>query len=194
MSSDIEKKLLEYRAKKKREEYVNSLKQKTRDFFHNLAPRKPLLVSKVWFMFSLLDIYIRFQPSVENKLTEELEEQEEEEIEETHDLLCADGIAELDSIDEKPLLQCSFLDYIYYLLCFILWVTVYAIFIKLQFGTVYLLLSGLIGMYANTRTRPKRRNEISAYSVFNKNCESIPGTLKAEQFEKEMRYGAAAVH
>lgn len=48
-------------------------------------------------------------------------------------------------------------------------------------------------MYLNTRTRPKKKNEISAYSVFNKNCESIPGTLKAEQFEREMRYGASAV-
>lgn len=48
-------------------------------------------------------------------------------------------------------------------------------------------------MYLNTRTGPKRKHEISAYSVFNKNCESIPGTLKAEQFEREMRYGAGSV-
>lgn len=102
-------------------------------------------------------------------------------------------ISEQESIDDAPLLKCSLLDYVYYCLCFVLWATIYAIFIKLQFGTVYLLLSGLIGMYLNTTTRPKKRNEVSAYSVFNKNCESIPGTLKAEQFEREMRYGAGAV-
>lgn len=41
MSSDIEKKLLEYRAKRKREEYVNNIKQRTRDLFVSLIPQKP---------------------------------------------------------------------------------------------------------------------------------------------------------
>lgn len=115
------------------------------------------------------------------------------EDEETEDLLPVDETIEPEDIDETPLLKCTTLDYIYYLLCFVLWATLYAIFIKLQFGTVYLLVSGLILMYFNTRTGPKRRDEVSAYSVFNKNCESIPGTLKAEQFEREMRYGAGSV-
>ncbi|XP_053950089.1 uncharacterized protein LOC128858120 [Anastrepha ludens] len=73
------------------------------------------------------------------------------------------------------------------------WITLYVIAIKLQFGIVYLMLSALIGIYFNTRTTPKKRNEISAYSVFNKNCESIDGTLKAEQFEREIRFGAASI-
>lgn len=58
-----------------------------------------------------------------------------------------------------------------------------------MFGTVYFIVSLLIGIYLNTRTQPRSKNEISAYSVFNKNCESIDGTLKAEQFEREIRYG-----
>ncbi|XP_037807667.1 uncharacterized protein LOC119601046 [Lucilia sericata] len=66
------------------------------------------------------------------------------------------------------------------------WVTLYIIAIELQFGIVYLMFSALAGIYLNTRTGPKKRNEISAYSVFNKNCESIDGTLKAEQFEREI--------
>nr|CAI5840263.1 unnamed protein product [Callosobruchus analis] len=82
---------------------------------------------------------------------------------------------------------------IYYILCFSLWSILYVIFIKLQFGTVYLIVSCLIGMYLNTRTKPKAPGEISAYSVFNANCESIDGTLKAEQFEREIRYGHTAV-
>lgn len=66
------------------------------------------------------------------------------------------------------------------------WVTLYIIAIELQFGIVFLMLSALLGIYLNTRTGPKNTNEISAYSVFNKNCESIDGTLKAEQFEREI--------
>lgn len=42
-------------------------------------------------------------------------------------------------------------------------------------------------------TRKKKPGEISAYSVFNEGCESIDGTLKAEQFEREIRYGAGSV-
>ncbi|KAK5648581.1 hypothetical protein RI129_003473 [Pyrocoelia pectoralis] len=88
----------------------------------------------------------------------------------------------------------SYLEMVTYLLYFILWCTVYFIFINLQFGIIYLILSALIGIYLNTRTSPKKRNEVSAYSVFNKNCKSIDGTLKAEQFEKEIRFGAIGVH
>jgi len=44
-------------------------------------------------------------------------------------------------------------------------------------------------MWINTRTGPKEPNEISAYSVFNPNCERIQGTLDAETLEKEMKYG-----
>lgn len=48
--------------------------------------------------------------------------------------------------------------------------------------------SMLFGVYFNTRTT-RKKNEVSAYSVFNENCHSIDGTLKAEQFEREIRYG-----
>lgn len=58
---------------------------------------------------------------------------------------------------------------------------------------MFLVLSALAGIYYNTRTGPKRRGEVSAYSVFNKNVESIDGTLKAEQFEREIRYGSMSV-
>jgi len=73
------------------------------------------------------------------------------------------------------------------------WITLYVIAIKLSFGLVFLMFSALFGIYFNTRTEPKKRNEMSAYSVFNKNCESIDGTLKAEQFEREIRYGSGSV-
>ncbi|KAH8359595.1 hypothetical protein KR093_007777 [Drosophila rubida] len=76
---------------------------------------------------------------------------------------------------------------------FLFWVTLYVIAIELKFGLVFLMFSALFGIYFNTRTGPKKSNEMSAYSVFNKNCESIDGTLKAEQFENEIRYGSGSV-
>lgn len=76
-----------------------------------------------------------------------------------------------------------------YLLYFMLWVTLYAIAVKYEFGAVYFVLSTLVFICLNTRSGPKRRGEPSAYSVFNPNCEAIEGTLDASQFEKEIRYG-----
>ncbi|XP_023173648.2 uncharacterized protein LOC111601348 [Drosophila hydei] len=85
------------------------------------------------------------------------------------------------------------LKYTLWTVYFLFWVTLYVIAIELKFGLVFLMLSALFGIYFNTRTGPKKPNEISAYSIFNKNCESIDGTLKAEQFEREIRYGSGSV-
>lgn len=72
---------------------------------------------------------------------------------------------------------------------FVLWVVVFLFFIQIEFGIIYLIVSALLGIYYNTRTGPKKNDEVSAYSVFNKNCESIDGTLTAAQFERELMYG-----
>ena len=40
----------------------------------------------------------------------------------------------------------------------------------------------------------RKAGEMSAYSVFNPNCESIDGTLTAQQFEREIRHGPAAAN
>ncbi|CAL1547560.1 unnamed protein product [Lymnaea stagnalis] len=66
-----------------------------------------------------------------------------------------------------------------------LWVCLWGLFIELQFGAVFFTLSLLIFTYFNTRTGPKD-NKPSAYSVFNKDCERIHGTLTAEQLQKQM--------
>lgn len=97
-------------------------------------------------------------------------------------------------LDNEPDTKYSALDIFTYILYFVLWCTLFAIFIKLEFGLVFVTTSALLGMYLNTRTGPRKRDEVSAYSVFNKNCESINGTLKAEQFEREIRYGSGAIH
>lgn len=83
--------------------------------------------------------------------------------------------------------------YCLWALYFIFWATCFAIAVELQFGAVFFVISALVGIYLNTRTGPKPKNEMSAYSVFNKNVESIDGTLKAEQFEREIRYGSMSV-
>lgn len=87
-------------------------------------------------------------------------------------------------------------EYISYTLkvCYLLfWATCFVIAVELQFGIVYLMFSALLGIYFNTRTGPKAKHEPSAYSVFNKNCEAIDGTLNADQFEREIRYGPSSV-
>lgn len=102
------------------------------------------------------------------------------------------GAAEKKSV--APAEPRSRLTYFTYILYFCFWATCWMIAIELKFGTVFLLFSALFGIYFNTRTEPKRKNEVSAYSVFNENCASIDGTLTAEQFEREIRYGPTSVH
>ncbi|CAF0969755.1 unnamed protein product [Brachionus calyciflorus] len=67
---------------------------------------------------------------------------------------------------------------------FLLWVLLYALFIKLEFGVVYLICSLLVLVYLNTNVGKK--SKISAYSVFNPNVERIQGTLTSEQLEKNL--------
>lgn len=174
-AAEIEKKLLEYRRKKELESYIDKSKNAVKKLFKSFTDKKAAPVN----------IETKPVPQIPDVIYEEEDADNEPLIQENDDTI----------IDEDPpLFNCSYIDLTFYVLCFVLWVTVYWIFIKLQFGCVYFILSALIGMYFNTRTGPKRKNEVSAYSVFNKNCKSIPGALKAEQFEREIRYGAGAVH
>lgn len=81
-----------------------------------------------------------------------------------------------------------------YLLCFLLWATLYVISLHMQFGAVYFVVSSLVLIWLNTRTGPKKSGEISAYSVFNPNCESIDGTFKAEDIDRHIRSGGLIIH
>ncbi|XP_043272770.1 SAYSvFN domain-containing protein 1 [Venturia canescens] len=100
-----------------------------------------------------------------------------------------ESICSEESIDiappENPILK-----QVTYLLYFLLWATVYAIAIQYEFGAVYFIITALIFIWKNTRSGPKKRGEISAYSVFNPNCEAIQGSINPEQFEREMGYRA----
>lgn len=75
----------------------------------------------------------------------------------------------------------------------ILWVCLWKYFIEIGFGAVYFIVTCSYLMYRNTRTGPKEKGKLSAYSVFNPNHERLDGTFTAEQFEKELRMGAGSV-
>ena len=75
----------------------------------------------------------------------------------------------------------------------LLWVVLWGFFIKIEFGVVYFVVSILFFLFHSLRGSKRKPSEPSAYSVFNKNCEAIDGTLTAEQFERELRGGPFSV-
>lgn len=76
---------------------------------------------------------------------------------------------------------------------FLLWLVLWGLFVELEFGLVYFVLSMFYWIYVGTRGSGERQTgEKSAYSVFNPGCEAIEGTLTAEQFERELQYGPLA--
>jgi hypothetical protein len=72
----------------------------------------------------------------------------------------------------------------------LLWLTLLIIFIRLEFGIVYFIISLLYLMWSTMDSR-RRRNELSAYSVFNPNCEKIQGTFSAEDYDRQLRGGGS---
>uniref|UniRef100_A0A8B9FWQ1 SAYSVFN motif domain containing 1 n=1 Tax=Amazona collaria TaxID=241587 RepID=A0A8B9FWQ1_9PSIT len=79
------------------------------------------------------------------------------------------------------------------LLKVLLWAVLLGLFVELELGLPYFVLSLLYWMYAGTRGPAERRQEeLSAYSVFNPGCVPIRGTLTVEQLERELYYRPAA--
>ncbi|XP_070166436.1 uncharacterized protein Saysd1 [Polyergus mexicanus] len=121
------------------------------------------------------------------KSTGELTKDEEVKLCEQHlDIQNPEDVSSEENVQQS---KSTIIIKVIYLLYFLLWVTLYAIAVKYEFGAVYFVLSALVFICLNTRSGPKRRDEPSAYSVFNPNCEAIEGTLDASQFEREIRYG-----
>ncbi|KAM6184537.1 SAYSvFN domain-containing protein 1 [Rhynchocyon petersi] len=70
----------------------------------------------------------------------------------------------------------------------LLWLVLLGLFVELEFGLAYFVLSMFYWMYVGTRSpEEKKAGEKSAYSVFNPGCEAIQGTLTAEQLERELQ-------
>ncbi|XP_003705262.1 SAYSVFN motif domain containing 1 [Megachile rotundata] len=112
----------------------------------------------------------------------------------TNDVEDVEDVESNSSDDSTDQSQCSVLTAVTNLLYFLLWVTLYVIAIKYEFGAIYFIVSMLIFIWLNTGTKKKKPGELSAYSVFNPDCKPIEGTLDASQLEKEIRYGIASIH
>lgn len=71
----------------------------------------------------------------------------------------------------------------------LLWLVLLGLFSELEFGLPFFLISLFYWLYEGLRS-PKARQpgEMSAYSVFNPDCQPILGTLTAEQLEGEMGF------
>ncbi|XP_078226787.1 SAYSvFN domain-containing protein 1 isoform X1 [Callithrix jacchus] len=70
----------------------------------------------------------------------------------------------------------------------LLWLVLLGLFVELEFGLAYFVLSLFYWMYVGMRgPEEKKEGEKSAYSVFNPGCEAIQGTLTAEQLERELQ-------
>ncbi|XP_051952236.1 SAYSvFN domain-containing protein 1-like [Xyrauchen texanus] len=71
----------------------------------------------------------------------------------------------------------------------LIWLVLLGLFSELEFGLPFFLISLFYWLYEGLRS-PKARqpDEMSAYSVFNPDCQPILGTLTAEQLEGEMGY------
>lgn len=69
---------------------------------------------------------------------------------------------------------------------FTLWVTTWMLFIYLDFGSLWIILSLMLSMFFNLGTR--KAGELSAYSVFNKDFKKLLGTLDARDIDNEIRH------
>ncbi|XP_049306248.1 SAYSvFN domain-containing protein 1 isoform X1 [Bactrocera dorsalis] len=183
MAEELRNKLYKYRFKKQRQKVIQIFKSKLIEFWMlgmgepSLSEGEQVGINVVekdvdLNKFQNQDSNAKFTKNVEYELAQNSDDEDERE-----------SVSEVKSSSDLYRYALS-------VVILLFWITVYFIAIKLQFGTVYLMISALIGIYLNTRTTPKNTNEISAYSVFNKNCKSIDGTLKAEQFELEIRCGS----
>ncbi|CAL1586710.1 unnamed protein product [Knipowitschia caucasica] len=75
------------------------------------------------------------------------------------------------------------------LLKVLLWLVLMGLFVELEFGLVFFVLSMFYWMYEGLRSPEARQpGELSAYSVFNPDCQPLLGSLTAEQLEGEMGY------
>lgn len=76
-----------------------------------------------------------------------------------------------------------------FLLKVLLWLVLLGLFIELEFGFPFFVLSLFYWIYEGLRSPDAREpGELSAYSVFNPDCQPLLGSLTAEQLEGEMGY------
>ncbi|XP_029352454.1 SAYSvFN domain-containing protein 1 [Echeneis naucrates] len=76
-----------------------------------------------------------------------------------------------------------------FLLKVLLWLVLLGLFVELEFGLPFFVISLFYWLYEGLRSPAARQpGELSAYSVFNPDCQPLLGALTAEQLEGEMGY------
>lgn len=71
----------------------------------------------------------------------------------------------------------------------LLWLVLLGLFVELEFGLPFFVVSLFYWLYEGLRSPAARQpGELSAYSVFNPDCQPLLGSLTAEQLEGEMGY------
>ena len=73
---------------------------------------------------------------------------------------------------------------------FFMWFTLWMVFVYLNFGSVFFMLSLFPLLCMTLGDRKRVEGEPSAYSVFNPECKRLPSILDREDFEDQVRYGA----
>ncbi|EDV24059.1 uncharacterized protein TRIADDRAFT_18070, partial [Trichoplax adhaerens] len=61
------------------------------------------------------------------------------------------------------------------LLKWIIWASLMAFFVEIQFGSVFLIISMFYLVITNTSTNGRKGGKLSPYSVFNPDCKVIDG-------------------
>ncbi|XP_068199020.1 SAYSvFN domain-containing protein 1 [Antennarius striatus] len=75
------------------------------------------------------------------------------------------------------------------LLKVLLWLVLLGLFVELEFGLPFFVISLFYWLHEGLRGPTEREpGELSAYSVFNPDCQPLLGSLTAEQLEGEMGY------
>ena len=89
----------------------------------------------------------------------------------------------VDGEEETAVAEWTALDWTILITKLLVWLCLQVIFVKIEFGSVFLLCSAVFLLARGLGRR--RAGEVSAYSVFNPGCEQITGTFTAEQFERQ---------
>ncbi|XP_049878239.1 SAYSvFN domain-containing protein 1 [Pectinophora gossypiella] len=178
----MEAKLREYRALRRRRELIDSAKEKLENTKQKIAN---ILVPNI---FTDMDK----QKDDEVLLIEEPAPQQKPLIQFEEPLDIASEVSEVESSEEETQESWRYC-LTKWTIYTVIWLTLYIFFLKVGFGAVFFASSVLIGIFLNTRTGKRKPGEVSAYSVFNQNCESIDGTLKAEELQRQMLYGVAGL-
>ncbi|XP_054153571.1 uncharacterized protein LOC128952238 [Oppia nitens] len=115
----------------------------------------------------------------------------------SEELLAADSDIVIDDeevadedIDSKSLFGCNKYDWIVLSVKVLIYLLLQIIAFLLQFGAVFFSIALLVFICTNLSNRSKQKGELSAYSVFNPNCQPIHGTVSAKDLQNQMTLGA----